>query len=584
MPFRFTLYDNPPSSSTTQRVWKNIICGTITSFTGDLNIVERRIGDVTIKVIEDVILNVRGEDALTSVVQGSDNIVQYPSTSYVDKYTAGKLKIPVTGYRYQASLGHWVSRAGIEDPEYDGTVIFSHSIVDSNDEYTSGRIDAFVYAYELTYDGENYIYFSTFKISESSSITGYGISVNAFEGAATPRFTPPTEPDDEGGYGTGSTPSGNQDGSVINVDVGGDTVNVAPPDVAVSVGVQVNMPETNAPTINHPPGINIALVSNAALGALNDALWGRNQQGFNDLWLQFQNYSYNPMQGIISCIKLPYWVIYELNQHVGSDSNIAIAGTTIGGFTGKLVGTGACVEHTFQTGPITQFNTFQDFVGVTIRAYAPFVGWFDIDPSLCLGVSNDNTKCIIEFVYRVDVTNGNIGVQIWATTTGKSDTQAHKAPIANGSGNCAYPVLLASNDRGISDVVGGFTQMFGGAVSTAAGVAAENPLLAVSGLASSVGGTMKGLFPQQHTTTVGGISGSVGYLNYIIPFVQVIKPRYVKPDKYDVIYGRPSYADSTVSDFAGHWAKLEVHIKDIDFANKEEQQMIINALAKGVYV
>lgn len=496
--------------------------------------------------------------------------------SFVTKYGAGG------GLRFQVNAFHNhypspANRVGLKSFTWNGQTLLNAQIVQTSDS------DLVINAYDLIYSGEEFIVFSL-KI-DTGVYQVIGITKNAFQGSATPRFVPPTTPDPEGGYGTGSTPSGNQDGSVINVDVGGDTVNVAPPNVAVDV--QVNLPEINPPQINHPDGINIALVSNTALEFLNDALWGRSVDAFNNLWLQFKNYSYDPMKAIISCIKLPLWVTHALNATATAEQDISVAGTTISSFRGKKINPAATVRQDFYTGPITQLNTFQDYVGVTVRAYAPFVGWFDLDPSLCLGVSENEEKCKIKFEYTVDATNGNVGVSIWAYTCGKSDTQTHGVPIASGSGNCAYPVLLSANDRGISDVVGGFTQMFGGIATMAAGAVTGNAPLAIGGGVSMFNGAVQGSLAQQHTTTVGGVSGNVGYLNYLIPFVMVIKPRYVEPMNYNAIYGRPSYAHGehgTVSDFEGHWAQLDVHCENFGFANEREQKLIIDALAKGVYV
>lgn len=566
-------------------VWKDIKTGYVQGFSNTPTIQTRTIGDVVIKYFTNSLVNCTGLDPEKPISDCTDNQTTYPDTlTAVSKYTDGKLVIPVSSWVYVYGTGT-SAYAAIRNLTYDNEIITSGAVaLQKNLDIITTHPACYINAYELEINQEKFIYFSTsdFTISGTRALLGYGISANAFEGTETPRFVPPTEPDENGGYGTGSTPSGQQDGTVVNVDVGGDTVNVLPP--SVTVGVEVNMPKTAEPQINHPDGINIALVSNTSLGALNDALWGRKQNGFDDLWLQFKNYNYNPIQAIISCFKLPLWVTRKILASAAASAAIGIGGTTIDGFVGRPIDRGATFRETFTTRPITQFNTFQDFVGVTIRAFAPFVGWFDLDPSMCFGVSTDVGKCTIRFEYTVDATNGNVGVVIWATTTGKSDTQGHETPIAMGSGNCAYPVLLAANDRGISDIVGGFTQMFGGVVSAAAGFTTENPLMAISGAANAIGGTATAMFPQQHTTTVGGVSGSVGYLGYLTPFVQVIKPRYAEPSKYDSIYGRPSYAGKKVSDFKGHWAQLEVHSENIDFASKEDRELIIEALANGVYV
>ena len=129
--------------------------------------------------------------------------------------------------------------------------------------------------------------------------------------------------------------------------------------------------------------------------------------------------------------------------------------------------------------------------------------------------------------------------------------------------------------------------MFGGAASVLTGIAAGNVPLAASGGSNIVGGMFRSSYPQQHTMMVGGVSGSVGYLNYSIPFIHIIKPRYVEPEHYNEIYGTPSYASGgtgTVEDFAGYYGEFDVHADDIEYANASEQKKIIDLLANGVYV
>lgn len=569
---RLTFFSDPDGDFL---VWKRIETRSIISVESVPQINTVTIGTDTFKVFSGFMLNPIFQPAIPTqqIVSSYEDLHGDDVYSFVTKYGAGG------GLRFQVNAFHNhypspANRVGLKSFTWNGQTLLNAQIVQTSDS------DLEINTYDLIYSGEEFIVFSL-KI-DTGVYNVMGITKNAFQGSATPRFVPPTTPDTEGGYGTGSTPSGNQDGSVINVDVGGDTVNVAPPNVAVDV--QVNMPELDQPQVNHPSGINIALASNNAIDALNNALWGRSADGFNNLWIQFQNYNYNPMKAIISCIKLPRWVTTALNATAAAEQDIAVAGTTLLNFVGKPIARGATVRKSFVTASLSQFNTFQDFVGVTIRAYAPFVGWFELDPSLCCGISTITGNCVIEFEYTVDATNGNVGVIIWAYTTGKSDTQAHRTPIASGSGNCAYPVLLSANDRGISDVVGGFTQIIGGLATMTGGAVTGNAPLAIGGGVSMFSGAMQATLAQQHTTTVGGVSGSVGYLNYLIPFVMVIKPRYIEPENYTPVYGRPSYAKSLVSDFEGHWAQLDVHCENFGFANEREQKLIIDALAKGVYV
>lgn len=518
---------------------------------------------------------------------GIENYMLYPAenvhgtrdTDFVTKYGADG----DVGLSIEFNSSSTLDRVGVGYFAYHNQSIINSQVVLSGSATTALRV------YTLNYNGVDFVVFGG-RISNDPIYELIGVSKNAFAPSTTPRFVPITEPDPEGGFPTGSTPSGDQDGTVINVNNGGDTVNVAPPNV--SVGVEINMPEPDLPKRALPgSGITIAKVDNAALGALSSALWGRNPQGFDDLWLMFQNYNCNPIAGIVSCVKLPMWVMSKVVATT-SKQPIIIAGTSIENFEGYSVGEQTIVEESFYTGPITQFNSYKDFVGVSVKAYAPFIGWFDLDPNLCFGVSTSPSLCSIRFHYKCDVTTGNLGLTIWANTVGKSDTETHNIPIATGTGNCAYNVLLAGNDRGMGDTINAFKQGMTGLVMSAGSAAMGSPLMAMGAITSGVGMISSILGMQEHTAMVGSHAGNVGYLTYDIPMVIITKPRYVEPPNYSDIYGHPSFSgigegetgQAFIKDFLGGYGEFDVHADNIGFANASEQKKIIDLLANGVYV
>lgn len=518
---------------------------------------------------------------------GNSNYMLYPDenvhgtrdTDFVTKYGAdGDIGLSI---EFNSSSN--LNRVGVGYFAYNNQSLINSQVV------LDGSVTEALRVYTLQYQGVDFVVFGG-RLDSTPLYEVIGVSKNAFAPSTTPRFVPITEPDPDGGFPTGSTPSGDQDGTVINVNNGGDTVNVAPPNV--SVGVEINMPEPDLPKRALPgSGITIAKVDNAALGALSSALWGRNPQGFDDLWLTFQNYNCNPIAGIVSCVKLPKWVISKVVT-TGGKQPIIIAGTSIENFEGYSVGEQSIVEEDFYTGPITQFNSYKDFVGVSVKAYAPFIGWFDLDPNLCFGVSTNPVLCRIRFHYKCDVTTGNLGLTIWANTVGKSDTETHNIPIATGTGNCAYNVLLAGNDRGMGDTINAFKQGLSGLVMAGGAVAMGSPLLAI-GAASSTAGFVGGVLGvQEHTAMSGSHTGNVGYLTYEIPMVIITKPRYVQPPNYNEIYGVPSFAGegegetatSFIKTFLGYYGEFDVHADNVGFANASEQKKIIDLLANGVYV
>lgn len=431
---------------------------------------------------------------------------------------------------------------------------------------------------EIEIEGKQCVAFFFWFDEQHTMISALVVSANFFDGSFAPRYTPPTTPDDDAGYGTGETPNGEQAG--VGTQGGGDHISVYPPNV--DVNVEVNMPEPEKVQRAQPSNINIAVIDGTSLNALISALWGKSADGFANLWQQFENYKFNPMAGVVKCMKLPLWAIAGVDK-ANNPSSIGIAGTTIIDFVGKKIGN-PIVKKTYSVAAaeegsvaFARFNDFKDFVGVSVQAYAPFVGWFDLDPSLCFGGG-------IDFKYTCDTSNGNIAVEIWGTSVGQNDTQKHYQLLASGGGNCAYDIIISGNDNGMGDKVNGFSQIASGVVTTAVGLVTENVPAAAAGALGIAGGAVKATNAQQQTVMVGNISGSAGYLGYLIPFVRVIKPRYVLPDEYENIYGRPVSGGAKVSDFEGCYAELDIKCTDLGFANALEQQRIISYLENGVIV
>lgn len=568
MGMRFEFYSDPIQQS----LWKTVITRIIThhnsiTFGIQTSVYDGKLIKYGNGMISGCFFNPLDDAPKSTIVNWTDHI-----STWTTKWAKnGLLAFKCRAYKNQQNY-----YAGIQNIAYGNISLYGNDIY----YYGDKSDDAHVRMALIEIDNEDFIAFYVLVGSGSSGavINALVVSLNVFDGSYQPRYTPPTTPDDDAGYGTGETPNGEQAG--VGTQGGGDHISVYPPNV--DVNVEVNMPEPEKVARAQPSSIHIALINEKSLNCLVNALWGADPAGFANLWQMFENYKFNPVAGVIACMRLPRWVTSQLALDT---TPIGIAGTTINGFVGGAVGQNTIIKHTWSTGLssgdnptyLTQFKDFKDFVGVTVRAYAPFIGWFDLDPSLCFGGN-------IEFRYFCDVASGNLGLEIWGTTVDKTDTQKHEMLLATGSGNCAYPVVISGNDNGMGDYITGFSQSAIGIATSVVGGFTENPMAVLGGTSSAFVGMNKIAAPQSHTTMVGDISGSKGYLGYLIPFVQVIKPRYALPDSYEAVYGRPVSGGAKVSDFEGCYAELDVHCSSFGFANEQEQKKIIDMLARGVHV
>lgn len=572
MGMRFEFYSDPIQQS----LWKTVITRIIThhdtiTFGIQTSVYDGKLIKYGKGMIGGCFFNPLDDASKSTIVNWTD----YISTWTTKWAKNGLLAFQCMAYKNQQTNYYY---AGIQNIAYGNISLYGDDIY----YYGGNSDDAHVRMALIEIDNEDFIAFYVLVGSDPSSgavINALVVSLNVFDGSYQPRYTPPTNPDPDGGYGTGETPNGQQAG--VGTQGGGDHISVYPPNVEVNV--EVNMPEPEKIGRAQPSSINIAVIDNDSLSALISSLWGKSPDGFANLWQQFENYKFNPMAGIVKCMRLPAWVTSRVDK-ANVPSSIGIAGTTIIGFTGMAIGN-PIVQYTFSIAmtsqdegiPFTRFNDFKDFVGVSVQAYAPFVGWFDLDPSLCFGGG-------IDFKYTCDASNGNIAVEIWGTSVGQNDTQKHYQLLASGGGNCAYDIIISGNDNGMGDKVNGFSQIASGVVTAAAGLVTENVPAAGAGAMGIAAGAYKAAAAQQQTVMVGNISGSAGYLGYLIPFVRVIKPRYVLPEEYESIYGRPVSGGSKVSDFEGVYAEMDIKCTDLSFANAQEQQRIVSYLANGVIV
>lgn len=571
MGMRFEFYSDPIQQS----LWKTVITRIIThhdpiTFGIQTSVYDGKLIKYGKGMIDGCFFNPLDDAPKSTIVNWTD----YISTWTTKWAKNGLLAFQCMAYKNQQTNYYY---AGIQNIAYGNISLYGDDIY----YYGDNSDDAHVRMALIEIDNEDFIAFYTLVGSGPSGavINALVVSLNVFDGSYQPRYTPPTTPDIDSGYGTGETPNGEQAG--VGTQGGGDHISVYPPNVEVNV--EVNMPEPEKVQRAQPSNINIAVIDGSSLNALISALWGKSPDGFANLWQQFENYKFNPMAGVVKCMKLPSWVITGVDKAAGS-SAIGIAGTTILLFNGQKIGN-PIVSKTYSIAmasvdegiPFTRFNDFKDFVGVSVQAYAPFVGWFDLDPSMCFGGG-------IDFKYTCDASNGNIAVEIWGTSVGQNDTQKHYQLLASGGGNCAYDIIISGNDNGMGDKVNGFSQIASGVALGAVGLVTENVPMATSGALGIAGGGLKAATAQQQTVMVGNISGSTGYLGYLIPFVRVIKPRYVLPDSYEAVYGRPVSGGRIVSDFEGMYAELDVHCSSFGYANASEQRKIIELLAKGVHV
>ena len=379
-------------------------------------------------------------------------------------------------------------------------------------------------------------------------ITNYDIVAIPVEmfGGITPIGPQPVPVPDPGDFGPESQPDAGGDGTYSDTNTA--------PDAQAGVNLVGGMSAY---------GLHLYRISQANYGAVLDALWGTSEIS-DALWQRWENYKFNPLQGII----VNHFVPYDLTPASLSTAVIQMAGVTLlaAAATADVLAT-QYKDYTVGTLSIPEFfGSALDYSPYTVmRLYLPFCGWLDIDPDRVNGGS-------ITVKYRCDVVTGDVCAYVICTDRTGSATSMYTA-----TGNCAVALPITGNDQGTGQIVGGLQHAVLGSVT---GAITGNVLSAASSL---IGGVSSALTAQHNMQQTGSYSGSVALISDRQCRLQIIRPAQSTPAYGQQLRGRPSDIGCMIGDLIGTgWSSFSAVHGDIPGATAEEQQAIIDMLHDGV--
>lgn len=379
-------------------------------------------------------------------------------------------------------------------------------------------------------------------------ITNYDIVAIPVEmfGGITPIGPQPVPVPDPGDFGPESQPDAGGDGTYSDTNTA--------PDAQAGVNLVGGMSAY---------GLHLYRISQNNYGAVLDALWGTSEIS-DALWQRWENYKFNPLQGII----VNHFVPYDLTPASLSTAVIQMAGVTLlaAAATADVLTT-QYKDYTVGTLSIPEFfGSALDYSPYTVmRLYLPFCGWIDIDPDRVNGGS-------ITVKYRCDVVTGDVCAYVICTDRTGSATSMYTA-----TGNCAVALPITGNDQGTGQIVGGLQHAVLGSVT---GAITGNVLGAASSL---IGGVSSALTAQHNMQQTGSYSGSVALISDRQCRLQIIRPAQSTPAYGQQLRGRPSDIGCLIGDLIGTgWSSFSAVHGDIPGATAEEQQAIIDMLHDGV--
>lgn len=300
-------------------------------------------------------------------------------------------------------------------------------------------------------------------------------------------------------------------------------------------------------------GIHLYVIDSTNYGAVLDALWGSGSLS-TALWNRWQNYKFNPLQGIVSSHYIPT----ELLPDTSTDVVIRMAGVDLTPHTAAPCQT-QIGSHALGSLSVPEFfGSALDYSPYTqMRLFLPFCGWIEIDPDRVVGGS-------IEVTYLCDAVSGDVCAYVICTDRTGSATYMYTA-----TGNCAVTLPVTGNDQGTGQILSSLSGAVMGAVM-------GNPI----GVA---GGLMGALSAQHHMQQTGSFSGSVSLISDLTCRLQIIRPVQSTPKYGQALRGRPSDIGCMIGDLIGTgWTSFDAVHADIEGATAEECAEIDRLLRQGV--
>ena len=300
-------------------------------------------------------------------------------------------------------------------------------------------------------------------------------------------------------------------------------------------------------------GVHLYVIDAANYGAVLDALWGTGSLS-SALWSRWQNYKFNPLQGIVSSHYIPT----ELLPATGTSAVIRMAGVDLTPHTANPCTT-QIGSHNLGSLSIPEFfGSALDYSPYTqMRLFLPFCGWIDIDPDRVVGGS-------LAVTYLCDAVSGDVCAYVICT-----DRTGTASYMYTATGNCAVTLPVTGNDQGTGQVLSSLSGAVMGAVM-------GNPLGVAGGLLGAV-------TAQHHMQQTGSFSGSVSLISDLTCRLQIIRPVQSTPKYGQQLRGRPSDIGCLIGDLIGTgWTSFDAVHADIEGATVEECAEIERLLRQGV--
>lgn len=242
------------------------------------------------------------------------------------------------------------------------------------------------------------------------------------------------------------------------------------------------------------------------------------------------------------------------------------------------------------------YGNYLDYSPYTkAHIYLPFIGVQELNPDDIVG------HCV-NVTYRIDEYNGSCIAMI--TVAKVTEVAGEQVEYSNTmyqfSGNCSVELPLAGGTQASirAGMMMADAQQIAGAISVGAnllGAAGSAMSGQIGGAVGGVGNAvnaygqsavqrlnsmLSGKSTVQKSGTFGSSHGALGIKK---PFITITRPKQVRVQDYNELYGYPAHKMVTIGSLSGFVRCKEVHVVS-PTANDEEKSLIEQLLKSGVYM
>ena len=294
----------------------------------------------------------------------------------------------------------------------------------------------------------------------------------------------------------------------------------------------------------------------------------------SDYFTKFLTSMYNPLSAVLSAHLLPK----KLTTAAGTARHVTAGGFDVSDYMSGTPSAAVAKQFTqlhFAPIDIGHFSdSFADFAPYTsAKLHLPYCGVIDIDINKCMG-----GKLGVDYV--CDAISGNVAAWVWVSDPKDANSRQY-AYVATGNAAYSFP-MFAETQSGAA--VG---KLIGAAGSAVVGALSGNPFTAAGAVSAGIDAILTG-----HNTKLSGtFSGNVGILTDPQCWLEITRPVWVQPSKYQQLKGITAQLSGTLADAGddGHTPYSGfVIVSDIDLdtveATDAELQEIERLLKSGVFI